>query len=254
MKILAIIGSPRTSGNTKKLVGQVEARMKALDENVEFEVIPLAKANLEPCRGCSLCLSHGEDRCPLKDDRAALEEKMRSAGAVIFASPVYTYNVSWIMKNFLDRFAYRCHRPDFAGKKAMVAVTTGAVGLGFVATLLGMMVGSMGFVVRAKALMVCPPLHERDEKRQAREAAKVSRQAEKFYREVSDPRPAKPSILKLMVFRKQQRAFSKAPEGSADHRFWSEKGWLNAAARYYYAAPVGAVKEHVADILSRVGV
>jgi multimeric flavodoxin WrbA len=227
--------------------------MKALDETVAFEVVPLAKANLEPCRGCFLCIAHGEGHCPLKDGRAALEEKIRSADAVVFATPVYTYNVSGIMKNFLDRFAYRCHRPDFAGKKAMVAVTTGAVGLGFVSWLLRMMVGAMGFVPCAAAVLTCPPAHERDDKRQAREAAKAARQAEKFYRAVLDPRPAKPSLLKLMVFLKQRKAFMKAPEDSADFRFWSEKGWLGAA-RYYYEAPVGVVKQALASLMARARV
>lgn len=42
----------------------------------------------------------------LKDDRESLEIKMKKADAVIFATLMYTYNVAWIMKNFLDCFVF----------------------------------------------------------------------------------------------------------------------------------------------------
>jgi len=106
MKILEVIGSPKNNGNTYKTVKMVENRIKELDSDMEFETIQLATSNLKTCNGCYVCLSRGENYCPLKDDRELLESKLKSADAIIFGTPVYTYNVSWIMKNFLDRFAY----------------------------------------------------------------------------------------------------------------------------------------------------
>ena len=47
--------------------------MKSLGE-VEFEYLFLKDAKLRPCLGCYACMALGEDKCPLRDDRAAIEE------------------------------------------------------------------------------------------------------------------------------------------------------------------------------------
>lgn len=81
---------------------------------------------------------------------------MLEADGVIFATPVYVYNVTWLWKTFLDRFAYICHRPRFHGKHAMVIVSTGAVGLSFVTKLLSFEIGTWGFSVAQKLGAICP--------------------------------------------------------------------------------------------------
>jgi multimeric flavodoxin WrbA len=143
MKILAIIGSPRGKGNCYKLTRKVEEKMSLLG-NVEFEYLFLKDVDLKPCRGCGLCYLKGENLCPLKDDRASVEQKMAEADGVVFATPTYVLNVSGIMKNFIDRFAYVSHRPRFF-KPALVVSTTGAVGLETTLFMLGLMAGSWGF-------------------------------------------------------------------------------------------------------------
>jgi multimeric flavodoxin WrbA len=52
---------------------------------------------------------------------------MMEADGVIFASPIYTFHVTGLMKNFIDRFSYCVHRPRFFGKKAMVYVLRGGM-------------------------------------------------------------------------------------------------------------------------------
>ena len=69
MKILAVIGSPRGRGAGYQVVKKIEERMKALGE-VEFTYLFLKDANLKLCAGCYTCMAKGEDKCPLKDDRA----------------------------------------------------------------------------------------------------------------------------------------------------------------------------------------
>ena len=112
MKVLAIMGSPKKRGNTYELTRKVEENMKLLGA-VEFEYVFLKDLNLESCLGCGICFDKGEELCPLKDERPILEEKMQTADGVIFTSPNYVFNVSGLMKNFIDRFAYVCHRPRF---------------------------------------------------------------------------------------------------------------------------------------------
>ena len=118
MKILAIMGSPR-KGNTYRAVQRIEENMKAMGE-VEFEYLWLKDAGLADCKGCTVCFLKGEQRCPLKDGRKAIEQKMLSVDGVIFASPNYASNVSGLMKTFIDRFAYAGHRPRFYGQYALM--------------------------------------------------------------------------------------------------------------------------------------
>ncbi len=78
MKIIAIIGSPKGKGSGYKIVKMIEDRMTAMG-NVEFEYIFLKEANLKLRIGCYNCMAKGEDKCPLKDDRAAIEQKLLAA-------------------------------------------------------------------------------------------------------------------------------------------------------------------------------
>lgn len=254
MKILLIIGSPKANGNTYKAVSHVVDMLSQKDNTLEYECVQLSTADFKPCRGCFVCIEKGEDNCPLKDERENLEMKIKQADGVIFASPVYTFNVPWTMKNFLDRFAYRCHRPDFHGKKIMVVTTTGGVGLGFVATFLSLILGTMGYITCAKAGVTFPPPHEKDDKKLKKEMNKLEKQADMFYRKLTDAKSIKPSLMKLIEFMKQKKAFSKAPLDSADYRFWQEKGWFKKDARYYYDVRINPVRELIVTLLSKIKV
>ncbi|MGZ7044375.1 MAG: flavodoxin family protein, partial [Methanobacterium sp.] len=129
MKVLTIMGSPKRKGNTYRITRKVEEEMKKLGD-VEFEYVFLKDLDLKSCLGCGVCMDKGEEICPLNDDRAMMEEKMQNADGVIFTSPNYVFNVTGLMKNFIDRFAYVCHRPRFF-KNAMVLTTSGVGGSRF---------------------------------------------------------------------------------------------------------------------------
>jgi multimeric flavodoxin WrbA len=251
VKLLAIVGSPRPNGNTFKIVTSIEQHLTTHYDNLNVEILQLSKVQLSQCKGCFVCIEKGESHCPIQDEREAIEAKIKMADGVIFASPVYTYNVSWIMKNFLDRFAYRCHRPDFQGKKTMVVVTTGAVGLGFVRRVLAFMLETMGFVVNAQAGVTCPPAHEIDAVKASKELRQLHIVVDRFYQSLLDAEPSKPSFVKLLSFKMQQKSFSKAPKDSADYKFWNEKKWLDPSTRYYYPAQIGGFKNAAASILCR---
>ena len=105
MKILAIVGSPRLKGNTSYLVNQ------ALDEarklGAQAEKIVLSKYEVNPCLGHDDCASL--DSCRQKDDAGWILDRFCGADGVILATPVYYYNVTAQMKNFIDRnyFLYK---------------------------------------------------------------------------------------------------------------------------------------------------
>src|SRR5512144_1160353 len=93
MKKLTIMGSHNGKGYGYKIVKMIEGRMIAKGD-VEFEYLFLKDANLKPCTGCYVCMTKGEDKCPLKDDRALIEQTLRGADGIILSSPVYVNNVS----------------------------------------------------------------------------------------------------------------------------------------------------------------
>lgn len=99
MKILAIVGSPRTKGNTNYLVDK--ALEEAAKSGVQTEKIILSQHDIKPCLGHDNCATFKS--CTQQDDAPWILERLCQADAVILATPVYWYNVTAQMKTFIDR-------------------------------------------------------------------------------------------------------------------------------------------------------
>jgi multimeric flavodoxin WrbA len=98
MKILAINGSGRSNGNTKRLLKECEYIMKDTDE---FEVIDLSTYDFSGCIGCEGCAK--TYKCVIQDDMQKLYPKIEEADGLVLASPTYFYNISSKMKAFIER-------------------------------------------------------------------------------------------------------------------------------------------------------
>lgn len=121
VKIIGIMGSPRTGSNTEILLKK--SLESAEEAGVETELINLGSANIEPCIGCDICKNMGE--CAIDDDMGDIMSKMREAQGLILGSPVYFGNVSSQMKIFMDRS--RPLRIDFKLRdKVAGAISVGA--------------------------------------------------------------------------------------------------------------------------------
>jgi multimeric flavodoxin WrbA len=247
VKVLAIMGSPRKTGNTYKVTRKVEECMKQLGD-MEFEYVFLKDMRLGQCLGCQVCFDKGEDKCPLKDDRAMLEEKIHNADGVIFASPTYTFNVSGLMKNFFDRFGYACHRPRFF--KSALVLTTSGVGMGANIMMISfkLVPQTWGFKVTSLNVMTNgipefnPPQQKTDKK--------IAMAANKFYRSVAAGRP-KPGLLSMAAFMVSHFQIRKIPEEMFDHRYYKDHGWLEKTACYYYDPQAGVLKKMLARQLAK---
>jgi multimeric flavodoxin WrbA len=123
MKILAICGSPR-KGNTYSALNTIRENFPEID----FEILMLKDLNFQLCKGCYACVLRGEEKCPIKDDRDMIIQKIEAADGLIAASPVYSHMVPAIMKNLFDRFGFYAHRPEFFDKFAMSIVTCSGYG------------------------------------------------------------------------------------------------------------------------------
>ena len=100
-KVLILKGSPRENGNSTTLANQVMAGAK--ESGVGVESIYLHGMDIRPCDGCFLCLGEGKS-CVIEDDMQSLYPKLLEADAIVFASPIYWFNISAQLKLCIDRF------------------------------------------------------------------------------------------------------------------------------------------------------
>ena len=101
--IVLFDGGARNKGLSKTtlMVDKFIEGAKSAGANVkEYK---LSKLDIHQCDGCYMCWTKIPGECIYKDSMSELREKYRSADLVIFASPLYFYNVTGIMKNFIDR-------------------------------------------------------------------------------------------------------------------------------------------------------
>ncbi len=123
MKVTAFVGSARKKHTYNAAEKFLENLRK--NGNVETEIVALSDYRLETCRGCLLCLNKGEEFCPLKDDWDELIAKILESDGIVLASPNYSFQVSGLMKVFLDRLGFVFHRPRFFGKTFTSIVVQG---------------------------------------------------------------------------------------------------------------------------------
>ena len=98
-KILIISSSPRKNSNSEALA---EAFASGANEaNNDVEIIRMREKNIRFCLGCFACQKTG--KCVIKDDMAAIVPRMEQADVLVFATPIYYYEMSGQMKTLLDR-------------------------------------------------------------------------------------------------------------------------------------------------------
>lgn len=100
MKVIALNGSMRPNGNTSLLLCAV---LKELEErHIETEEIALFDKTIHSCKGCFAC--RGKGCCVFEgDDFNACYQKLLESDGILLGSPVYSADVSGIMKLFLER-------------------------------------------------------------------------------------------------------------------------------------------------------
>lgn len=97
--VLIISSSPRKNGNSERLAKAFQEGAKKAGNTVEK--IALRDTTIQFCKGCLACQK--TQRCILQDDANAIVEKMLYADVLVFATPVYFYDMCGQMKTLLDR-------------------------------------------------------------------------------------------------------------------------------------------------------
>jgi len=237
--VTVFVGSARKRGLTGIAARQFVENLQAFGD-VKGEIVFLSEFNLGLCRGCKACFLRGEERCPLKDDRDTLIEIMMASDGVVFASPNYSFQVSAIMKAFLDRLGFVFHRPRFHGKTFTCIVAQGIYGGGKVVKYLNFVGGGLGFnVVKGSCITALEPMAEKDRLKMEETLARQSRQ---FHEQLLKPAYPSPTFFQLLAFR-LSRTSMKLTLGSEnrDFTYYSDHGWFDS--HYYYPAQLGPLKK-----------
>lgn len=97
--IFVLSTSPRKSGNSETLADAFILGAKEAGNNVEK--VCLTNKTVSFCTGCLACLK--THRCVIHDDADEIAQKMRAADVLVFATPIYYYEMCGQMKTMLDR-------------------------------------------------------------------------------------------------------------------------------------------------------
>jgi multimeric flavodoxin WrbA len=241
LRVLAIEASPHR-GNTHDRVAAFGAALQRLGD-VEFEHVSLRDIDLRPCAGCFVCFVKGEENCPLDDDLRSLAEKVEEADAVVFATPVYSMHVSYLMKMFVDRLAYTFHRPRYFGKYAVGIAVSGGIGLKETAEYVRMFAGTWGFEYVGDLLYADPPRGTRFP-RFVEQKDRTDEVAARLHELVRTKPPRRLSKDDHLMFHAMRAVYSRLEDRSpVDYRHWKDRGWLEPGARYFTEnARVGFLK------------
>ena len=98
-KVLIISTSLRANANSEILAHETERGAKEAGNEVEF--ITLKDKEIKFCKGCMACQKLG--KCVINDDANAITSKMKEADVIVWATPIYYYEMSGQMKKLIDR-------------------------------------------------------------------------------------------------------------------------------------------------------
>ncbi|WP_290737203.1 flavodoxin family protein [Fibrobacter sp. UBA3718] len=98
-KVLVLSSSLRKGSNSETLAQEFAKGAAEAGNKVEFE--SLRGKKIAFCMGCLACQKKG--KCVIKDDANAITKKMESADVIVFATPIYYYEMSGQLKTMLDR-------------------------------------------------------------------------------------------------------------------------------------------------------
>ena len=98
-RVVIITTSLRARSNSDILAEKVAEGAKAAGHKVE--VISLKDKTISFCKGCLACQK--TFKCVIKDDAMEIAEKVKEADTIVFATPIYYYEMSGQMKTLLDR-------------------------------------------------------------------------------------------------------------------------------------------------------
>ncbi len=100
MKIITLLGSPRSQGNSCTIARRFQATAAAL--GAEIKSFELNRLTYRGCQGCYAC-KQGQENCILNDDLTEVLAAVAEADVLLLATPVYYGDMTAQLKGFMDR-------------------------------------------------------------------------------------------------------------------------------------------------------
>jgi len=135
IRVLAVQGSPRPkASNTGVLL--YEFLKGAESQGAQTELVNLKEKNIHNCLGCFTCWTKTPGVCVWKDDMPELLEKVRGCDILVYATPLYNWNMSSPLKAFQERLlpladphfvkkgGTHRHPPRYQAERKIVLVST----------------------------------------------------------------------------------------------------------------------------------
>ena len=98
-RVLIVSASPRKNSNSEALALAFAEGAKSAGH--EAELVSLRGKTVNFCRGCFVCQE--TQRCVIHDDADQICQKALLADVLVFATPIYYYEMSGQLKTLLDR-------------------------------------------------------------------------------------------------------------------------------------------------------
>lgn len=236
------MGSPRKR-DTYRVCKEIESNFSA--KNVQFDYIHLNDFDIQDCKGCDLCFKNSEALCPCEDDLQVIQNKLLQSSGIIFASPVYAYQVPAPLKKLIDRLSYLFHRQEFVGVPAVLVVSSEGGGHNQVNKYLKLTATGWGCDVVGDLSVISPMYFDESrnsawgysEKYSLKKNSELVNIAKMFEQSVLSNTKKVPSYRNIFMFNCLR---SKTYTSQIDYDYWKEKAWLDA--EYFYDTELGAFK------------
>ncbi len=124
MKIAIFNGSPRKE-NTYAMVEAFREGAQAAGH--EVEVCQVGQMKIAGCLACEYCHTKGEGNCVQKDDLEKILPAYKEADMIVFASPIYYFNMTAQMEAAIQRVY--CIGKPLKAKKAALLLSSGSDGV-----------------------------------------------------------------------------------------------------------------------------
>ena len=120
--IVVLSGSPRKDGNTDKLAAAFVDGAESAGKSVKL--FRAADMKISGCLGCGRCFEE-PGVCVQKDDMTHILDALKTADALVLASPVYFWGVTAQLKLAIDR-TFALLRAKTPIKRAALLLTCGS--------------------------------------------------------------------------------------------------------------------------------
>lgn len=229
INIIAINGSPHTSGNTATLMKWVAEG--CIKENANIIWINISEKEINYCRGCYHCLRTGD--CIIKDDVKEIKELIWNSKGVIVGSPVYEGAPSAQLKTLMDRIAlFTLYMAIFDDKWSIGVATSGVAPTNRTAKECATIFGRNAGIICSKTASITGNYTAINEMNHGKLQKKAQKMGQGFVRVIQKNPSINSGSIKYAwtgFLRRHflKRLITKNPEQfSGVIKYWKKKGWL----------------------------